>query len=265
MTFVCITGMHRSGTSLTARAMHLLGLDLGRHDRLLTATEDNPSGYWENERFVQLDDQLLGSLGGWWHQPPVFGEHWQYGYELEPFRTWGAQLVADHLATGPLAGFKDPRLCLLLPFWRTVVDIDRTVLCLRDPRAVGASLSTRDGFSPEWSAYLWLRYTVGAVHNAPGSLIVTYEDWFDDPHRVVERIIEFVGVTHVETPTTDVVEAAFERDLRRSPTGNSEKPGHQMRLALAVFGALTACERVDESVGADVAVALAQWQGEPTQ
>jgi hypothetical protein len=153
----------------------------------------------------------------------------------------------------------------LLPFWRTVVDIDRTVLCLRDPRAVGASLSTRDGFSPEWSAYLWLRYTVGAVHNAPGSLIVTYEDWFDDPHRVVERIIEFVGVTHVETPTTDVVEAAFERDLRRSPTGNSEKPGHQMRLALAVFGALTACERVDESVGADVAVALAQWQGEPTQ
>jgi len=42
---VLILGMHRSGTSAAARAVNLLGVDLGAP--LLPPRDDNPVGCWE--------------------------------------------------------------------------------------------------------------------------------------------------------------------------------------------------------------------------
>ncbi|MEO5903550.1 MAG: hypothetical protein ABIQ55_06010, partial [Gemmatimonadaceae bacterium] len=53
---VCIAGMHRSGTSMTARLISLLGAYLGPDDALIPPAEDKPKGYWEYEPFVQLND-----------------------------------------------------------------------------------------------------------------------------------------------------------------------------------------------------------------
>jgi hypothetical protein len=47
-----ITGMHRSGTSLTAAFIHKIGLDLG--DNLLKYNYWNPKGYFEDIDFVEF-------------------------------------------------------------------------------------------------------------------------------------------------------------------------------------------------------------------
>lgn len=237
---IVISGMHRSGTSLLARAVNLLGVDLGPERYLLPPTADNPVGYWEDNRIVQLDDQLLGFLDGWWHQPPTLDENWQYDWHLEPFRVWAAQLVADRLDAGVPTGFKDPRLSLLLPFWRTVVDVDCTVVGVRHPVEVCASLAARDGFSTEWSAYLWLRYTASAVVSDPEALIVRYDDWFNDSAATAAAIAAHLGFESVAASTLDEIAVTCDPALRRSTSVDVSKPDLQDRL-LARATALFQC------------------------
>ena len=55
-TFI-ITGMHRSGTSLVARFLHLSGVDMGKE--WIDPNEDNPLGYFEDADFVSLHQRIL--------------------------------------------------------------------------------------------------------------------------------------------------------------------------------------------------------------
>lgn len=66
---VCITGMHRSGTSLVTNLLRLCGLYLGDEQDLMPATPDNQRGYWENRKFSDLNDEILAALGGTWDLP----------------------------------------------------------------------------------------------------------------------------------------------------------------------------------------------------
>src|SRR5213080_3238457 len=68
---VIIAGMHRSGTSMVARIASLLGVHFGPERDLMTATIDNPEGYFENWGFVKLHNALLDLLGASWKNPPM--------------------------------------------------------------------------------------------------------------------------------------------------------------------------------------------------
>ncbi|MEX0585828.1 MAG: hypothetical protein WD176_04250, partial [Pirellulales bacterium] len=67
---ICVLGMHRSGTSLVTRLLNLLGVDLGVSAALRPADRFNPTGYWEHQAFIDINDELLRRLGGSWRQIP---------------------------------------------------------------------------------------------------------------------------------------------------------------------------------------------------
>src|SRR5262245_57953734 len=56
---ICVLGMHRSGTSVAARLMNLLGIDLGVEEHLLGPQPDNPKGFWEYQPILALNEELL--------------------------------------------------------------------------------------------------------------------------------------------------------------------------------------------------------------
>src|SRR5689334_15423183 len=120
-TAVCVTGMHRSGTSVVAGALGLLGASLGDPSRMLKPGADNPKGYFEIRALVELDDELLAHLGGAWDQPPVLDPGWERDSALALFRERAAAIL--DASFGPEAErarvivWKDPRLSVLLPFW----------------------------------------------------------------------------------------------------------------------------------------------------
>lgn len=66
-TVVVITGMHRSGTSLTTSLLQSAGVFIG--DRLLGNNLSNPKGHFEDLDFVEFHQQLLQAQGlsdeGW--------------------------------------------------------------------------------------------------------------------------------------------------------------------------------------------------------
>lgn len=58
---LAVVGMHRSGTSLTAKWLAHSGLHVG--DELIVRATDNPTGHYEDRAFVALHVQTLKANG----------------------------------------------------------------------------------------------------------------------------------------------------------------------------------------------------------
>jgi hypothetical protein len=62
---IVVAGMHRAGTSVVARGLQALGIDLG--DALMSAdVRMNARGFFEDMDIVKLDDALLDAQGADW-------------------------------------------------------------------------------------------------------------------------------------------------------------------------------------------------------
>lgn len=200
---ICVTGMHRSGTSFVARAVDALGVDFGRPGLLMPPGPDNRAGYWENRLVKELDDDLLAHLGGAWDSPPVLAGGWEHDPRLEEFVTRAAEVLDASFGARetrtPVVGWKDPRLSLLLPFWRRVVPIDATVVVVRHPAEVCSSLQRRNNMDAAQASLLWLRYLLAALDNDPDRhLVVDHRALFEAPAETLARI-----AAHLSLPAPD--------------------------------------------------------------
>jgi hypothetical protein len=195
-TVVCVLGSSRSGTSLTTRVLNLAGVYLGREEELLREPgETNPMGFWEHYRMMRLNERILRALGGNWREPPGLEPGWEASESLAAEREEARALVEGSFAGRPLWGWKDPRNCLTLPFWRQLLPELHCVVCLRNPLDVAASLQRRDGLTHERAVDLWVTYVSSAMANTSrwSRLLVPYESYFSDPNGTAALLAGFVG------------------------------------------------------------------------
>ena len=118
---------------------------------------ENPMGFFESERLVQINDGLLQSLGSQWDRPPLLPVSWD-----QPPLLAVLQLQHDRLASYALEHSwvdKDPRLCITYPAYLHIL-LRRIplVLALREPLAVATSLHARNGFSLNRGLVMWWIY-----------------------------------------------------------------------------------------------------------
>lgn len=210
---VCVMGMHRSGTSLLMRSADLLGVDLGDREKLLPPGEDNPAGYWENQDILKVNNALLEHFGGRWDRPPHFPVGWEHHDDLAELRVQALKALASFPDDAEAIGWKDPRLSLLLPFWRSITSIDRTVVALRHPVSVGASLQHRNGFTIEHATSLWVRYTLEALVNAPDSLVLRYSDMLSDSADSARSLAEHLQLPNPEDSTLEQIRGFVQPEL----------------------------------------------------
>src|SRR5205807_1119479 len=111
--------------------------------------------------------------------------------------------------------WKDPRLSVLLPFWRTVTPVATTVVVVRDPVEVASSLAVR-GYSvgAAQAASLWLRYLYAATAADPGHLLVRHADIFDDLPGTIGRLAAHVGLPAPDAASEAAVREHLDRGLR---------------------------------------------------
>ncbi|MCU1352747.1 MAG: hypothetical protein JWM05_1956 [Acidimicrobiales bacterium] len=239
---VCVTGMHRSGTSVAARAVNLLGVSFGSPESLMPPGSDNPTGYWENRYVKELDDELLARLGGAWDVPPVLELGWEQDALLDDLRARGAAILARDLGIdGPdapaLVGWKEPRLSLLLPFWRTVVPIDTTVVVVRDPREVAASLLARNAMPVAEAALLWLRSLLAARADSEALVLVRHRDLTGDLPGALADVARQLGLAVPDDRTLASVSDLVDPTLlhHTAVSGPIEDEHPVLRLALEVW------------------------------
>lgn len=162
---VLIIGMHRSGTSVVARALAELGLDLGAHaDRLRPwRPQRTQREYNQNKEaalFLQLNRWAFRLAGAAWDRPlPVrdlaaypearalVTEHFRF--VLRSPRAISFLGLRDYLRYRTPArldrpwGWKDPRTTFALPLWLDLFPDARVLHVERDARDVAASLQAR--------------------------------------------------------------------------------------------------------------------------
>lgn len=186
---IVLVGMHRSGASVVAKMLQLLGVDMA-----------DASGDWERPEIAAFNDRLLAAIGrpllgplhalpfppGWWGEPQV-----------QAIKREAQAYLRDTLRDlYGLWGFKDLRVTRLLPFWQQIFDEmglkPLYVWAVRDPAECAASAVAsglvRDARIAE---AMWFIYNADA-HKYVGDAavaIVDYAAWGEDPARVVDMLL----------------------------------------------------------------------------
>jgi hypothetical protein len=137
---VCVAGMHRSGTSMLTKLLHIAGLYFGPESELSPRAPEKSDGYMEHSKFVELNDELLIRLGGsWGNPPPPIAFDCAEQTEFRDLRERAEALLRGFRGREPW-GWKDPRNSLTLPFWAGLARGLKVVICLRHPSEVARSL-----------------------------------------------------------------------------------------------------------------------------
>ncbi len=193
MTSNCIVvlGMHRSGTSVTTALLHSMGAYVGREDQLTGRSVENPTGFFERRDLRNYCDTLLTAAGADWWRVAHFDS------ELIPDRVMEEQTAVLQGILGELDShatwaIKEPRLCILLPIVRRVVDDVVIVHVVRDPVEVATSLRQRNRFPMQAGLALWEAYRVAALRHSAGlrQVTVNYNELVRSPADTVARLRE---------------------------------------------------------------------------
>ncbi|MGB1139738.1 MAG: sulfotransferase family protein [Halioglobus sp.] len=232
-------GAHRSGTSVAAGACDALGAVLGQ--RFIAASEENPRGFFEDEDIVQLNDRLLRSA---WLSWDALGYVWQEDFSAPRYRSYHAravQLLRERFSGQSLAAMKDPRLCILLPFWQAAVrealDADvYYVLAVRHPAHCARSQKARNsadddfhliGKRREHVLLLWATYMYQALlvlqAEADKLLVMDYEATVAAPADQLARLASFLSVPVEYELAQDFAARFVDAGLNRSTAQGSPR------------------------------------------
>lgn len=211
-----VLGMHRSGTSAIARGVAALGVYLG--DDFLDAQPENPTGYWEDRRIVEINEQLLKALDLTWDDATRIGRRDFTGRHVARLQREAIRYLNRAFVPRQLWGFKDPRTIRLLPFWREVLSgcaaEDAYVIAIRNPRSVAASLFARQAMDAQDAYHLWLVYMVPFLRELRGRplVVVDYDLLMEDPRLQLTRMRAVTatgdaGSTEIDRFVTEFLDA----------------------------------------------------------
>lgn len=231
--WVVVAGGHRSGTSAITGALVALGLQgVDPADRM-EWSDSNPE-HWESLAAAVLDEQLLEDMGGTWDAPPPDG------LDVPTSERSRATAIMAAAYPGPEPPvWKDPRACLLLPFWREVLPQPLTAIFIwRHPTAVAASLERRDNMPSTYGLALWERYIRSAAAGLLGvdTYVLDYGDLITDPTSTLTSLAQWLGSLERFTPWAtnwDVAAAVASVDAELSHQPTPEEGAHRGDAAIA--------------------------------
>lgn len=186
---VVVLGMHRSGTSALTSLLRRMGLWAGEEEDFPPADDHNPAGYWEHRGVWSVDEVILQTLGASWSEIADLDLSRLGGGVRARLRERAREIVRDLDRHGSWV-VKDPRLCLLFPFWREILEHPFCVLIYREPLPVARSLAARDGFPIPFGIALWEQYTREALSSTRGlpRVLISHRELMADPAATLRRL-----------------------------------------------------------------------------
>ncbi|HID98754.1 MAG TPA: glycosyltransferase [Thiotrichaceae bacterium] len=187
-----VLGMHRSGTSVVARLLNMMGAYFSPEKEIVPPTTANPKGYWERWDILCLQEDLLKKgLGITWDNINQFKTSDITPEIQAEFEPKAREIVLGLDAHRPWM-MKDPRFCLLLPFWRPLLEIPVCVYVHRSPVQVAQSLKKREDFSMMLGVALWEKYTLQGLANIADipRILVSHEELMSNPIAAVKKLYQ---------------------------------------------------------------------------
>lgn len=241
-----VLGMHRSGTSSVAGALSLLGARAPRH--LMGPKPENPSGFWESEKITEFNEEIFAAAKSSWTDwgpvdPEVF--HGPHSGHLHSASRW---LLGAEFGGGETIVLKDPRICRVYPFWRSVLEDcgyrPLIVSPIRPPEEVAASLIARNGMARPHALRLWLHHVLEAERTTRGEPrhIMAWSDFIADWRSQVARLETTLGGQLRLTQESEAaVDAFLNPSLRRQRLdGDAGASAKTPELVERAFSAMSA-------------------------
>ncbi|PYK17323.1 MAG: hypothetical protein DME55_10560 [Verrucomicrobia bacterium] len=217
---ILVLGMHRSGTSMVARLLNMMGAYFAAEGISTGANQENPKGFWERRDVRNLNDMLLRSAGADWHRVSDFTLEKIPAAALAQFKTEAGKIILDMDAHRPWF-LKEPRFCLLAPLWLDLLEVPVCVIVNRSPIEVAGSLQMRNGFPIAVGLALWECYNIAALNATRDQrrIQVNHAGLMADPVGTVRQLkgdLEKLGVRGLRAPSDEEIRAFIDPSLYRA-------------------------------------------------
>jgi hypothetical protein len=225
-----VTGMHRSGTSLTASFIKAIGVDFG--DNLLEGDRFNQKGYFEDVDFLEFQRSVLQKScdltdPGWhdwgWTQRETLDRRQFKKYELE------ARSLIENRPKNGVWGWKDPRTTLMLDFWHQLLPEARYLFVYRQPWDVADSILRLNSaiFSehPDYALKAWVYYNRDLLQfyqkHRDRCILFNINSVLQQPERLVELLEDKLNFKLERRDRQRIFKQVFHPDLFKQL-----EPGH---------------------------------------
>jgi glycosyltransferase involved in cell wall biosynthesis/predicted nucleic acid-binding Zn-ribbon protein len=231
---IIVLGMHRSGTSALTNALGKMGIYIGEEGELTAKSWENPHGFFERRDARRICDSLLHGAGADWWKVSAFDPGNIERDVLTQQRKEIRELTSLLNERGRLAwALKEPRLCFLLPVFRSALTNPFSILVYRHPIEVARSLRRRNGFSIQAGLALWEAYMTSALHHGRqiDHVLVSYHDLIRNPEKALSPLVESLKSKSGRLLDLDVEAAVggIQRELHREQV----EKGDMQRLSAA--------------------------------
>lgn len=190
-----VLGMHRSGTSALGGVLNTMGLEFGTD--LMRADANNPKGYFENNLVYSLNEKLLRNHSGSWDDVQfVFHDSMLKRKYINEAR----DIILNEFKFTENFAIKDPRICLLFPFWLQVckeLNLEvRPLILYRNPLDVFSSLKKRDDFTFEKSLMLWAHHFLSAEYYSREfpRIFLYFDDLVNKTDTILDKLEKFINL-----------------------------------------------------------------------
>ncbi len=192
---IILTGMHRSGTSLTASLLQSAGVNFG--DRLMGSNTGNSQGHFEDLDFVEFHQNVLQSQGisvaGWTRENQIVVQ--------QQYLTPAIDLI-EARKERPIWGWKDPRTTLFLDFWSQLLPHAKYIFVYRSPWEVIDSLFRRGDVifrtNPNFAVTQWCQYNQAVLNFCQGypeqCLLIDVDSVIQNFDGIIDLIAQKFGI-----------------------------------------------------------------------
>ncbi len=214
-----VTGMHRSGTSLTASLFQKVGVDIGK--RLVGPAVGNVKGHFENVDFVEFHKSVLRS-----HGIDELGCTFEKTISVAASDVEIAKkLIANNQQTDNHWGWKDPRTALFWDFWLNLLPEANFICVYRSPWEVVDSLYRRGTDvsllqNPEMAVKMWLHYNQQVLELSERfpdrCLLANVYPIGNTPELFIDRVNDKFNVNLDAVPGDNFEESLLVNDIVKS-------------------------------------------------
>ena len=202
--------MHRSGTSLLAGVLRILGLNFG--ENLMGSAPSNELGHFEHNDIVRVDDKILKQLNSSWDDINDLPDLWFKRDDILPHKHEIKEIITRDFSNINVFGIKDPRIAILLPLYLDIfaeLNIEPLfVVIKRYALEVSKSLEKRDNFKLLKSLNLIIKCekSIEKFTDNRKKVYISFNDLINYPKFCIEKIKDNL---RVELKSYDT----FESDL----------------------------------------------------
>lgn len=240
---LCITGMHRSGTSLTANWLETCGLVLLNK---LEGDFGNKQGHFEDKDFVFFHENLINE-----RIPFDMAKGWKVTHQIDPKFTFHEKSNAIALikkkqkfTSGKIWGWKDPRTSLFLQDWKEIVPKLKVIILWRPCIEVVLSLLNRSIKSNKTdikkinfidSVKLWKIYNLNIIKyilkNRENVILVNINDVIQKDRPLLNFIMNKFNLNLIYNPIIFV----YNQTLMKSDSNSSTVFNLKYKLAHKLY------------------------------